>query len=120
MEKGLTTNKRSPGKVIAQFWDVRTKHNKIIGVFDTEAEAKIARDTFITNLNRYNGQVLPKVKLLPKGIQLNVGKKKTSFRADICMTHGVHKVKTVTIYLGSFNTLQEAIDKRKQYIDKLY
>ncbi len=47
--KGITTNKRWPGKVVAQFWDVTTKHNKFIGIFNTEKEAVDARNNFIEN-----------------------------------------------------------------------
>lgn len=118
--KGITTNKRWPGKVVAQFWDVTTKHNKIIGIYNTEKEAVDAKNNFIENLTKYNGKVLPKVKTSPKGIRINVGKKKTSYKSEVCIAHGVHKITTTTIYLGSFNTLQEAIDARKKFIDKLY
>lgn len=117
--KGIGFNKRS-GKFLAQFWDSNTKHIKCIGLYDTVDEAILAREEFITNHLLYNGQVLKKVNKYPKGIQAYSTKKKgLRYRADFNVLWGKYNNKMVTVFIGIFNSMEEAVEARKQFILKL-
>lgn len=119
LPKGIYKPKRS-NKYAAQFWDKDTKHVKCIGTYDTVEEAVLAREEFITNHLLYNGQVLKKVRKYPKGIRCRLSKKKGKrFDAEINILWGKYNNKMNTIHIGTFDSLEEAVEARKQFILEL-
>lgn len=115
---GISLSKKT-NKLVAQFWDTTTKFNKVIGHYDTVEEAVKARNLFIKNLKRVNGSIQPLNRNLPKGVMLVKRKTKPGYKSEICCLHGKNKDKVTTIYLGIFDTINEAKDARTTYINKL-
>lgn len=110
---------RKIGKFRAQFWDVRTKHNKVVGDYDTIEEAVKARNSFIKTLNQLGGMVKPIDRKLPKGVMKISGKKMDKYKAEVCFCHGKNNEKITTIYIGTFTTPELAKTARTKFINKL-
>lgn len=120
LPKGITTHRQRPGKFTAQYWDSNTKHMKCIGSFYTVDEAVAARNNFILDLIKYNGKVLPKVNSLPKGIKrLANSKKSDTYTAEIQFWYGRYKDKHITIHIGTYETIEDAVNARIQFLDNL-
>lgn len=115
---GVCVNKKT-NKYVSQYWDTTTKHNKVIGQFDTIEQAFNAREDFIKNLKYFNGHVKPIDRGLPKGVLKYKRKKGDVFTAQLCFVHGKNNNKVVTAYLGTFKTPNEAHEARKSFISKL-
>ena len=111
-KKGIYFNKRL-NKYAAQYWNKSLKRTISIGTFDSEQEAIDARAKYIRDV--YDGIVndsLPKTKMLPKGI-LEVNSK---YKALVQFWSGKYKDKKINIYVGSYDTPEEAETQRKQFI----
>lgn len=120
LPRGVTTNARLPGKFLSQYWDRNTKCMKCIGVFITPEEASQAREDFIENLIKYNGKVLPKSRDLPKGIRRLSNKiKNDTFVAEVQFWYGKYKDKHVCIHVGTYDTIDEAVKGRIDFLDNL-
>lgn len=119
LPKGITTNKRLPGRYIAQYWDANTKNMKCVGSFYTVEEAIKARDNFISDLIKYNGKVLSKVKDTPLGIKMRSMKKGIMYDAEIQFWYGKYKDKHITIHIGTYETIEDAVNARIEFLDNL-
>lgn len=120
LPKGITTNRRLPGKYLAQFWDSNTKNMKCIGSYDSVKEAEDARNYFIWDWLEYGRKVLPKVKSLPKGVrQIVNSKKQNTYPAEVQFWYGKYKDKHVTIHIGTYETVEDAVNARIQFLDNL-
>lgn len=120
LPKGITTNRRLPGRYLAQYWDANTKNMKCIGSFWTVDEAVKARDNFVSDLIKYNGKVLPKVNPFPKGVRCIVNsKKQNTYPAEVQFWYGKYKDKHVTIHIGTYETVEDAVNARIQFLDNL-
>lgn len=117
LPRGIYISKRRPDKFAAQYWNKDLKTTIYIGQFDTIEEAIIARDKYIVSV--YEGLTddsIPKTKELPKGIwETSSG----SYGANIQVLHGKNKLKHAKIHIGSYKTIDEAVEKRKEFILKL-
>ena len=101
------------GKYQAQYWNKDLKTTISIGTFNTEQEAIDARAKYIRDV--FDGIVddsLPKTKMLPKG----VSEANSKYRANLQFWVGKNKNKMINVYIGVFNTPEEASEQRKQYI----
>lgn len=112
--KGVYFNRRSQ-KWTAQYWSKDLKRSIAIGTYDTQEQAIEARSRHITNV--YDGLIddsLPKTKGLPKGIKyVPTGNK---YSASVQYVSGKWKNKHHNIYLGVYDTIEEAVEGRKQFI----
>lgn len=104
-------------KYQAQYWNKELKTMIYIGLFDTEEEAIKARNEHITKV--YDGLIddsLPKTKGLPKGIcEVHNG----TYKAGIQFLHGKYKDKHVKVHIGTYETIEEAVEARKTFINSL-
>lgn len=111
-KKGIYFNKKF-NKYIAQYWNKSLKKTIAIGTFDSEKEAIDARAKYIRDV--YDGIIndsLPKTKMLPKGISESNSK----YKAIVQFWTGKSKNKKITIYIGCYDTPEEAEIQRKQFI----
>lgn len=112
--KGVT--KKEDGRYIAQYWNKELAKTIYIGSYDTADEASHARAWHLTKL--YDGLIddsIPRVREYPKGIS----ERHRKYRALIHIYHGYNNKKTSTIPIGTFDTVEEAVDARKEFILKL-
>lgn len=106
---GITYSKKH-NKWIAQYWNKELKTTVRIGTYDTEEEAIEAKenstkDTKDKSLN------------LAKGVCIT---KSGKFRACIQFWYGKNKEKKHNSHLGSFNTEEEAVQARIDFINSLF
>lgn len=104
------------GRYTAQYWNKVLKRNIYIGKFDTPEEAEYHRMLHLAKV--FDGEIddsIPKERALPKGID----ERHNKYRALICFTSGFRNKHTKTIHVGTFNTIDEAVEARKQFILKL-
>jgi hypothetical protein len=113
---GITTSKRKPGKYIAQYYDTTSKCMKFIGVYDTVEEAVKGRTEFVEMVRKHNFVVQPIKRELPKGVIARKLKDKTKYVSQVVVLYGKDKLKNATIYLGMYNTPEEAYNVRKTYL----
>lgn len=119
LPKGITTNRRLPGKYIAQFWDVCTHQAKHIKVCDTVEDAIRARQEFITNLIDTGERVQPLEKQLPKGIKYRFNNKGGSYYTQVQFWYGKNKMRHFVAHVGTYSTLEEAVQARIDFLDNL-
>ena len=123
LPKGITTSKKSPGKYIAQYWSKELNTNIYIGKFSTVNEAVEARKNHIVAV--HDGDIddsLPRTKGLPKGIafQKRGENSKGRYLSRLQIFHkGKIKDQHVTIHIGSFDTVKEAVQARLDFIENL-
>jgi uncharacterized protein YhbP (UPF0306 family) len=110
---------KNTNKFIAQFWDVRTKHNKIIGSYNSVEEAINARSEYVEKLLKSGNVVKPINRGLPKGIMIANNKKGVKYKSEICFVSGKRKEKVNTIYLGTYESIDDAYNARKSFLEKL-
>lgn len=111
-KKGIYFNRRL-NKYVAQYWNKNLKRTISIGTFDSEQEAIDVRAKHIRDV--YDGIIndsLPKTKMLPKGIS----ESNSRYRAIVQLWTGKYKDKKITIYVGSYDTPEEAEIQREQFI----
>lgn len=117
---GIYTTAKYPNIYKAQYYDPQTKHPKHIGTFDNVEDAVAARNEFIENLTKYNGKVLPIVKSMPKGIKYRFSERKGDrFDAIVEFWHGKYNDKMVNARIGTFDSIEEAVQARLDFIEAL-
>lgn len=108
--------KKKTGKFVAQYWNKDLKSTIAIGSFDTEEEAILARASHIRNV--YDGIVddsLPRTQGLPKGITYVIPGR-TRFQASLQFYYGKNNDKKCDVHIGTYDTQEEAVEARKQFI----
>lgn len=90
--------------------------NYYLGKYSTLEEAVVARDTYLKNPKHAHN--LPKRKSPSKGIMLGTSKKKP-WIAQLQFTHGKYNDRHVTAHLGSYETVEEAVQARLDFIENL-
>ena len=111
-KKGIYFKKKL-NKYSAQYWNKDLKKTISIGTFDSEQEAINTRAKYIRDV--YDGIIndsLPKTKMLPKGIS----EANSKYRAIVQFWAGKYKDKKITIYIGCYDTPEEAEIQRKQFL----
>lgn len=112
--KGITWNRFSE-KWYAQYWNKDLKSNHSIGYFNTKEEAIEARANYIMGI--YDGTIIqepngkPK---LPKGIRQTKSNKYLAM-LEFKKT-GRIKNNHIQYSIGVFDTIEEAVEKRKEFI----
>lgn len=119
LPKGITTNKRLPGKYIAQFWDACTHQAKHIKVCDTIEEAIRARQEFITRIVDTGERVQPINRTMPKGIKCRMNKKGMAYYPEVQFWYGKDKSLHMCIHVGTYYDLDEAVQARLDFIENL-
>jgi len=113
MNKGIT---KRGDKWLAQYWNKELKTTIHIGQFDTAEIAAQKRQEYIKKVS--DGVIddsLPKTKGLPKGVKTD-GKK---FYSSLQFLHGIKKEKRVNAHIGTFDTVEEAVEGRRKFIEGL-
>lgn len=118
-KKGIYYNKKT-GKFTAQYWNKDLKTTISIGtIFDTEEEAIDARAKYIRDV--HDGIIddsLPRTSGLPKGIW-HVLPSKTKYKAALQFYYGKNNNKKCNVHIGTYDTVEEAVEARKQFILRL-
>ena len=114
--KGIYWNKRM-NKWYAQYWNKDFKKTFFIGSYESKEEAILKRQEYLSKI--YDGELIETERILklPKGItQRPSGKYEARLQI-----FKVGKIKDthVTITLGIYKTIEEAVEKRKEFILKL-
>lgn len=113
--KGIYQHVRT-GKWVAQYWNKDLKTTICIGAnYETQKEAIDARARYVTNV--YDGIIddsLPRTKGYPKGIAEITRSNK--YKAVLQFWHGKYNDKKTSVYIGSYETIEEAVEARKKYI----
>lgn len=121
LPKGITTNKLRPGKFVAQYWNKDLKKYFYIGQADTIEEAVAMRNEHIAKV--YSGDIddsVPKTKGLPKGICETERKTMLNrYIASLQFLHGKNKDKHVNVHIGMYDTIEEAVQARLDFIESL-
>ena len=97
----------SNGKYYVKIYSRKDGKFHFVGIYDTVKEAVSARDKWLVeNYLKVEGY-------LPRGIR----KSKTlgKYEAQLCLK-GTNRTSQVTRILGTFNSIQEAVDYRTKYI----
>ena len=111
--KGVYYNVRT-GKYVAQYWSKDLKTTICIGTtYNTQVEALEAKAKHLMGV--YDGTIddtAPKTKGLPKGIS----EKNNRYQARVQSWHGKNNSIQTQIYIGVFDTIDEAVEARKKFI----
>lgn len=111
--KGISKNNRT-NRFTAQYLNKDLNRTIYIGSYDTIEEAVNAREEHITKV--YDGVIddsKPKTKGLPKGI---CDRPNGTYIAGIQFWYGKYKDKIHKSHIGTFETIEEAVEARKNFI----
>ena len=116
--KGITFNRHNQNKVIAQYFNKELSTTIYIGQFNNIEDAVIARANHIRDV--HDGIIddsLPKTPNLPKGIRLSSSGRYFTF---VQYWYGVNKDKIHRYTVGTFDTIDEAVKAREDFIKSLF
>lgn len=114
--KGIYFNTRM-NKWYAQYWNKDLKKTFFIGTYNTKEEAISSRQEYLSKI--YDGELIETERILklPKGIKITRNGK-YSPSIQISKSGRIKNIHT-TIYLEVCDTVEEAVERRKQFILKL-
>lgn len=112
--KGIV--KKPDGKFIAQYWNRQLGENIYIGTYDSEKDAVIHRAIHLAKVyDREIDDSIPKPRRFPKGIDERCGR----YRAILQISYGpTGKKQSKSMHIGTFDTVEEAVQARKDFILK--
>ena len=115
--RGVMIDKRRPGKFVASYFNKHLQRTIYIGSFDTIDEAVVERANYIRDV--YDGLIdesLYRTKGFPKG----VSKKSNKYQSIVTYSSGKNKDKYISHYIGVFDTIDEAVKAREDFIKSLF